>query len=341
MPKKPLESHLSQAESARLGAVHERAILDTPPDPAFDALVRLAAHACDTPIALIGLLDHRRLWLKAALGVGLPELPRAACLADETIAAPEGLMMVSDLTAAPALAGHAMRLLLPDWRLYASVPIVDEAGHALGVIAVAHTAPRCLSQAKTQALRDLAALSLHAIESHAQQRALARQAITDPLTGLSNRAYFDQALEVELAHAMRRGEPFTVLTMDLDGFKEVNDGFGHGAGVEVLREVAKRIRQEVRVGDVIARFGVDEFGVVMRHGDQSDAQVLARRIIKSVAQSITLTSGDAVGVGISVGMAAYTDDVGSVRTLLQQADQALYEAKKQNEKRWKMFMGLR
>jgi diguanylate cyclase (GGDEF)-like protein len=336
-----MASPLSDHESARLGALHERHILDTPPDPAFDALARLAAHACEAPIAFIGLLDHQRLWFKARVGVDATELPRATSLADETLAAPEGLLLIEDLADTPACADHPLRTAQPDWRFYAAVPITDAAGHALGTVAVAQAQSRGLSAAQTLALRDVATLAAHAIDAHAQQRALARQAITDPLTGLSNRAHFDEALAVELAHAMRRGEPFTVLVMDLDGFKEVNDGFGHAAGVEVLREVARRIRQEVRVGDVIARFGVDEFGVVMRHGDDKDAQVLARRIIKSVATPIKLPSGDDVGVGISVGMAAYSDDTLSVRTLLQQAEQALYETKRQNEKRWKMFMGIR
>lgn len=84
-----------------------------------------------------------------------------------------------------------------------------------------------------------------------------------------------------------------------------------------------------------------EFGIVMRAGPTEAAQALARRIVRAVSQPIRLSTGDEVGVGVSVGMAAYANDVMSVRKLVTQADQALYEAKKQNERRWKMFVGLR
>ena len=102
------------------------------------------------------------------------------------------------------------------------------------------------------------------------------------------------------------------------GLDEAGDVAGMILQSDVLRAVAERIQAQVRTGDVVARFGIDEFGVVMRHGGRDDAQVLARRIVRAVASPITLSSGDTVGVGISVGMAAYDDDIESVRTLLAQ-----------------------
>jgi diguanylate cyclase (GGDEF)-like protein len=204
---------------------------------------------------------------------------------------------------------------------------------------VADTQPRLLTEAQRAALKDLSILAMTTLEARRRARLLSRQAMTDHLTGISNRAPFDLALDVEMRHAMRTGEPFTVLCMDLDGFKEINDGFGHAAGDEVLREVSQRLIQQVRLGDVLARLGGDEFGVVMRHGAQDSAEVLAKRIVSAVSKPITLSSNDTVGVGVSVGIAAYTDAVESVRALLAQADQALYQAKKQNERRWKMFVG--
>jgi diguanylate cyclase (GGDEF)-like protein len=226
-------------------------------------------------------------------------------------------LVSEDLSADSRFDRHPCVVDGPRLRFYAGAPIVDEAGHALGTIAVADTQPRLLTEAQRAALKDLSILAMTTLEARRRARLLSRQATTDHLTGISNRAPFDLALDVEMRHAMRTGEPFTVLCMDLDGFKEINDGFGHAAGDEVLREVSQRLIQQVRLGDVLARLGGDEFGVVMRHGAQDSAEVLAKRIVSAVSKPITLSSNDTVGVGVSVGIAAYTDAVESVRALLR------------------------
>jgi len=208
---------------------------------------------------------------------------------------------------------------------------------ALALSTSAHQPPA----AQAQAQRDLQTLEQALQESERRGQRLQTLALSDALTGLSNRVHFERALTAELGHAMRMDHPFTLLLLDLDGFKAINDGFGHAAGDEVLREVSQRITQQMRLGDVLARLGGDEFGIVMRDGSDDAAKALARRIVKAVSQPITLGSGDEVGVGVSIGLAAYANHITSVRTLMGHADQALYQAKKQNERRWKMFVGMR
>ncbi len=208
---------------------------------------------------------------------------------------------------------------------------------ALALSASAHQP----AAAQAQAQRDLQTLEQALQESERRGQRLQTLALSDALTGLSNRVHFERALTAELGHAMRMDHPFTLLLLDLDGFKAINDGFGHAAGDEVLREVSQRITQQMRLGDVLARLGGDEFGIVMRDGSDDAAKALARRIVKAVSQPITLGSGDEVGVGVSIGLAAYANHITSVRTLMGHADQALYQAKKQNERRWKMFVGMR
>jgi diguanylate cyclase (GGDEF)-like protein len=328
-------------EEQRLQAVRTHAIADTPPEAEFDALARVAAHALDAPMALIGMLDADRLWLKAKVGIDALWLPRDGAFCAHTIVHPDSPMVVDDLRSDARFAQHPLVTGAPHLRAYAGTALIDERGHALGTIAVLDTRPRDFDAAQRATLQDLATLALTALRNRQRGAQLAHQALSDPLTGLSNRVHFKHTLDGELAHAMRTGEPFTVLCMDLDGFKAVKDGFGQSAGEEVLCEVARRLNQQVRLGDVLARFSGDEFGVVMRHGAKDSAQILAKRIVKAVSAPITLSSGDTIGVGISIGMAAYTDDIDSVGTLLTHADQALYQAKHQNEKRWKMFVGIR
>ena len=211
--------------------------------------------------------------------------------------------------------------------------------------AVALAAP---AHGQVEAQSHLAGLPGHkedALALHMAER-MAHLAPYDALTDLPNRALFTRRVQQALSgrRATDRGAALrgtAVLFIDLDGFKAVNDGFGHAAGDETLKEISQRLLTQVRAGDVLARLGGDEFGIVMRDGPTEAAQALARRIVRAVSQPIRLSTGDEVGVGVSVGMAAYANDVMSVRKLVTQADQALYEAKKQNERRWKMFVGLR
>jgi diguanylate cyclase (GGDEF)-like protein len=116
--------------------------------------------------------------------------------------------------------------------------------------------------------------------------------------------------------------------MDLDDFKGVNDTLGHAAGDEVLCEVARRMAKQVRAEDLLVRLGGDEFGVFMRPSANDSAESLAKRIVEAVSAPITLSTGDKVSVGISVGIAIYSDAIDSMANLLAQADQALYEAKR-------------
>jgi diguanylate cyclase (GGDEF)-like protein len=326
-------------ELQRLAALRAFEILDTAPELDFDALTRVAAHAFGTPMAVVALMDSERLWFKSKLGLDVPELDRNVAFCAHTVMRPRETLVVPDLRDDARFAANPLVAQAPHLRFYAGAPIVDAAGHALGTIAVLDAEPRGFSGAQREALVDLSTMVMTALSSRRRALDLERLALTDHLTGIANRAQFDQALAAELRHAMRSGEVFTVLCMDLDGFKDVNDGFGHAAGDETLCEVARRINQQVRLGDVLARLGGDEFAVVMRHGGQDDAAVLARRIVQAVQAPITLSTGDTVGVGISIGMASYTDSVPSVSSLLARADQALYQAKRHNERRWNLFVG--
>lgn len=328
-------------ENRRLAALRALEILDSEPETDFDALTRLAAHALGTPIAVIGLMDSDRLWFKSRVGLAAPELDRQIAFCSHTITQPGRPLIVPDLLADARFTDHPLVAAGPRLRFYAGAPLVDVSGAVLGTLAVLDTQPREFTAAQKAALLDCAALVMCALRARHQTHQLKHLALSDHLTGLANRAHFERVLEAEFARAVRQDEPFTLLLLDLDGFKAVNDGFGHPAGDETLKEISQRLLTQVRAGDVLARLGGDEFGIVMRDGPTEAAQALARRIVRAVSQPIRLSTGDEVGVGVSVGMAAYANDVMSVRKLVTQADQALYEAKKQNECRWKMFVGLR
>lgn len=335
---------LPDNEASRLAAVRALEILDSPPEAEFEAITRIAARLFGTPMAVVSLMDADRQWFKARLGLEAPELARSDALCALTLAQPVAHhqpVVISDLWQDPRTMHNPLVTGPTQWRFYAGAPLFDAFGHGLGSVAVMDTAPRSFNMAQRHALSDLAQMALKAMEGRLSSLTLARTGHIDPLTGLSGRSQFDLALAVELRHAMRTGEPFTVLSMALDGLQTVADGFGAQAAEEVLREVSQRLATQVRLGDVLSRLDEDEFAVVMRHGDQSSAEMLVSRMVNAVKEPITLTSGDSVGVGISVGIAAYDDSVASSAMLLSQAHEALRHAKQQNERRWSFFRRLK
>ncbi|HXF57407.1 MAG TPA: sensor domain-containing diguanylate cyclase [Actinomycetota bacterium] len=164
----------------------------------------------------------------------------------------------------------------------------------------------------------------------------------DALTGLPNRRMLEEVLELALARARRSGLVVAVLYVDLDRFKEVNDELGHGAGDQVLRAVARRMRSRVRDTDVVARLGGDEFVVVLADlppgpgpGSSAEAQgvaeAVARRVLQAVARPVEV-AGRSVRVGASIGVSLYPDVARDARGLLREADEAMYRSKREPER---------
>jgi diguanylate cyclase (GGDEF)-like protein len=315
-------------EALRLYAVHSYDILDTPPEEDFDILTRMAAGAFNAPAAVIGLMDSDRLWFKSRLGLDVPQLDRKIAFCAHAIMRPDEPLVVKDLRKDSRFKENPLVTQSPNLCFYAGAPLVDRYGYALGTIAVVDTRVREFSKAQQSLLCDFSILVITALEKRYQTGLLSQLAMTDHLTGLANRAQFERTLNSEIAHTQRTGESFSILFMDLDGFKIINDKFGHAAGDQVLIEVANRMNNQVRAEDLLARFGGDEFGVFMRKSSNISPESLAKRIINEVSAPITLSNGQLVNVGISVGIATYSDSTEPLTTLLERADQALYKDKR-------------
>jgi diguanylate cyclase (GGDEF)-like protein len=330
-------------EAARMNAVLDLQVLDSGPEPEFEAIARVAARLFGTPMAMVSVMDDRRQWFKAQIGLGMPELPRHDALCALTLAQAvthHQPVVIEDLWQDPRTLHNPFVTGPTQWRFYAGAPLFDAMGHGLGTVAVMDTVPRVFNMAQRHALSDLALMALKAMEGRAHGLKLAQTEHRDPLTGLSSRSQFDLALDIELCHAMRTGEAFTVLCIAVDGLQTVVNGFGADAQEQVLCQLSKQLAPQVRLGDVLARLHDDEFAVVMRHGDQSSAEMLVARMVAAAKEPITLNSGDTVGVGLSVGIAAYSDSVDNAAALLSQAHQALHHAKQKNEQRWSFFRPL-
>jgi len=165
-------------------------------------------------------------------------------------------------------------------------------------------------------------------ETRSQQKMLAALALQDPLTGLANRRLLLDRMSVALSQARRSNGSMAVMYLDLDGFKEINDTLGHGAGDILLKAVATRLTGSVRAEDTVARLGGDEFVMTLRnvHG-AVDAAAMAAKVIEALSQPYHI-EGRIVRVTASAGLAIYPNDDKDAETLLKSADSALYEAKR-------------
>jgi diguanylate cyclase (GGDEF)-like protein/PAS domain S-box-containing protein len=174
-------------------------------------------------------------------------------------------------------------------------------------------------------------------ERHGLEQELNHQALHDTLTGLANRSLFFDRLSHAMDRSKREMNQVAVLFLDVDDFKSVNDSFGHPAGDRLLVEVAKRIRSATRPGDTVARFGGDEFAVLVETGRMPEAaQEVARRIIDAVTPTFRIFSNDVV-IRASIGIAITEREQDSPDDLLRDADLAMYVAKRNGKGRFEMY----
>ena len=177
-------------------------------------------------------------------------------------------------------------------------------------------------------LAQFAAHAALALRAAALQAEIERMASTDALTGLANRRAFTEALDRELAVAVRRGEPCGLIVLDVDHFKLVNDRHGHQTGDEVLEEVAWALGQTGRETDIVARYGGEEFAVILPACKAPEAMAVAERLRAAVAGSAS-----PVPVTLSAGVAIFPVDGADASALVRAADTALYKAKRQGRDR--------
>jgi len=161
---------------------------------------------------------------------------------------------------------------------------------------------------------------------------LAEHAATDPLTGLSNRRHIEPQLQGETARALRHRATFSIIMADLDHFKRINDQYGHDAGDEVLREVANRLKTMLRTEDRPARWGGEEFLVLLTDTDLDQAATVAEKIRAGIADTPIEVNGHSIDMTISIGVAEHTGEDEPLN-LIRRADQALYRAKDEGRNR--------
>ena len=305
-------------EAARSAALRSLELLDTGPEERFDHVTRLAQRLFNVPIALVTLVDGDRVWLKSSRGFDAQEASRETSFCGHAILN-HGIMNVPDATLDSRFQDNPFVVGDPQIRFYAGCPIAGPSGHLLGTLCIVDSKRREMTSVDESNLRDLADI----VE---QEIAAQQLATVDTLTGLSNRRGFELLAGKILQTFRRRSVPATVLFIDLDGFKSINDQFGHSKGDDALREFAHVLEMEFRESDVVARLGGDEFVVLL--GETENTSSATERINEALERR-NRASAEPYQLAASVGTAIYDPHgADTLEELLLRADAAMYVAKR-------------
>lgn len=159
------------------------------------------------------------------------------------------------------------------------------------------------------------------------EEVIRRRSMHDALTGLPNRLYYNDRLAWAINYAQRNKDKLAIMFLDLDGFKEVNDTYGHDAGDMILKEVANRLKGCIRSIDTLARLGGDEFTVVLiQLKDEKNASIVAQKFINAISEPFSI-NGNIINLTISIGISTYPKGGQDPAVLLKKADQAMYKIK--------------
>ncbi|HEX8768902.1 MAG TPA: sensor domain-containing diguanylate cyclase [Jatrophihabitans sp.] len=318
---------LTEAELSRLAALHTLEVLDQPRSYQLDALARLAAFVCGTPTAAVNLIDADRQFSAAAYGCDPSDVSRQDSMCATSIQSVDVSYTADAAEDArwsdnPFVTGEISRI-----RLYAAAPLIVGGGEVIGTVCAFSGQRQELTRVQLERLRDVADQVVLVLQLRDDAARLGHAATRDHLTGLPNRALFEEALTTALAKHERGSATPTVIFLDLDRFKAVNDTHGHAVGDELLRAVAHRLLETVRATDLVARLSGDELVVLTESADGVDTGVAAllARLREAFATPFELSCG-ALRISASIGSAAAVEG-DTPTSLLARADIAMYESK--------------
>lgn len=314
-PEYPLPAN----EVQRLRELERRSVLDTGGDEHFDRIVQLASEVLGMPVALISLVDRDRQWFLSRLGIATKETPREMAFCAHAIA-DEGVLVVPDALLDERFSTNPLVVDEPHVRFYAGAPLRTVEGHNLGTLCVIDREPHELSDHQLELLQLLAALVMRELE-------LRRLATIDPVTGLYTRSSFFSLAEKELKRARRENLPLSLLNIDVDDFRQINNRWGHRAGDRVLADLCNACAAQLRPQDLFGRIGDEEFAILLVGVNGDEAMGIAEAIRAEVSSLPGIFSHSDYQPCISGGLTSLTADDHSFLDLFSRADQALFLAK--------------
>lgn len=313
-----LRPDIPQNEVNRLEKLRSLGILDSQADPRFDRLTRMAKRMFNVPISLVSLVDDNRQWFKSCVGLNVSETPREISFCGHSIL-DSGVFIIPNALEDPRFADNPLVLGEPNIRFYAGCPLVIN-GYRLGTLCIIDQVPRHLVDDDVEALIDLAAM----VESELTAIQLST---LDELTGISNRRGFLALAHNSLNLSLRNEFPITLVYLDLDGFKEINDNYGHAEGDLALIAFANLIKTSFRDSDIFARLGGDEFVLLLNGSSKDQAAKVIAKAQKSLEKFNQGINRD-YQVSFSSGMVEFDQTKhATINELLSDGDKLMYELK--------------
>lgn len=322
-----------EAEGLRIDALYRYLQLDSERDEAFDLLTEAAVEICGVPYAAVTLVERERVWIKAGVGLEQSSLPRSesycsqAILEDHFLEIPD--LSQDERTASMTLLRHQFGA-----QMYAGAVLETGDGHHIGTLCVMDKHPRHLTERQKYLLTGLARQAMALIELRAHERLLKEAleraeylAATDVLTGLVNRRVLFEGLKTELARCQRYGTPLSMVLIDLDHFKNINDTFGHAAGDTVLRNVGALLAASVRAVDIVGRYGGEEMCILLPQTGLQGALTFAENIRGKLSALLHEIGQTSIAVTASLGVASTENGIADESDLFNKTDSALYAAK--------------
>ncbi|MGL5453221.1 MAG: sensor domain-containing diguanylate cyclase [Aeromonas sp.] len=319
-----LEAPIPPDEPLRLSTLRRLSVLDSDAEERFDRLTRLARRVFSVPIAMVSLVDEERQWFKSCIGMDTTETPRNISFCGHVIME-NRTFIVPDALLDPRFADNPLVVGEPGIRFYAGQPLQIAGGYKLGTLCIVDTVPRVMTQEDIGLLEDLAAMVVRELEA-------VELATIDELTRISNRRGFVMLAEKTLSLVSRLQVPLSLLYLDLNGFKEINDRWGHAEGDRALVIFTRVLQQVFRGADVFARMGGDEFAVLLPNVTQAQAQQAYERF-NGVLAKHNEHSHCGYDLTCSAGIVSY-EGGGEVTLdkLLDQADTLMYQRKRESKR---------
>lgn len=307
-------------EKARQAALDATGLVDTAPTERFDRYTRLVQRLFKVPIALVSLVDRDRQWFKSRQGLAATETPRDISFCGHAIMEND-LLVVENATMDQRFHDNPLVTGDPSIRFYAGCPIETDDGQTIGTLCLIDDQPRKFSEEDREALRDVGAMV-------SDELATIRLASMDDLTGLSNRRSFKMLADQALKVASRHSHDSSLVMIDLDGFKEINDQLGHATGDQALREFADLMRVVFRESDIMARIGGDEFCVLLTEtGAEIGAEVVER--FRDAVNQFNQQSATDFQLNFSVGIMQFdAHSHENADCMLRDADALMYKRKR-------------